>query len=624
MSQRPVIILTFANQMDGYLPNLKKESAGLNAALSPLHDKQLLEVYREESATAATIYDALLRFRDRVAIFHYGGHADGARIYLEDGAGDVVGVSALLGQLPSLQLVFLNGCGTLPQIENLFAQGVAAIIATAVPIDDSRAVLFSQRFYQALAANCNIETAFQSAVAFMQMQYGTDFSPIICKKGEYPKFENTQLMPWGLFYNDNEKGAAALKWNSPFQAAAKVNAPVVDSTYRVNSYLIGIIDSMIDFDKELERQAYDENGEMRDEREVLSLIIENLPWPIGVQVRLLATKDDQLDTPSISRIKQLVSTYVISLQFLYYVLLSQVWESKRKLNKAGVFGRHLQINFLSANDFNFFDYGYYILDAAAELKAAGVPLFLKEMDEFIQHLQEAGNELQLAHQLLHGLRLRINSGDTESLAANIYQTCADAEYSLAVLLDEIAFLVNYDLLTIRDIYVMNYRYTETQYNHYIGKLNAKVTDLTVGRSPKAKAFSEFVNNASVVLTSNIQDLSTYLNLSPFIIDKNAFGVGLTEDKATEQQLFMYAYREQSDYKYFSTQHNIYRAQERLTDQFLTSEGDGTAEDKSKVGNRFSNRFSNRNRRANETEEATPSPYAALKTQFTVFSQDLSS
>lgn len=620
MSQRPLILLTFANQLDGYLPNLKKESAAVNATLSTLHDKQLIEVYREESATAPTIYDALTRFRDRVVIFHYAGHADGQRLYFEDKTGDSAGVSALLGQLPNLKLVFLNGCATLPQVEQLFEQGVAAIIATAVPIDDTRAAQFSERFYQALASNCSIEVAFRSAVAYMQMQFGLAFSATICKRGEYPAFDNAQMMPWGLFVNNGDAAQAVLQWHLPFQSAPKVNAPVVDSSYRVNSYIIGIADTMISYDKELERLVYDENGDMRDEREVLSLIIENLPWPIGVQVRLLATKDDNLDTPSVSRIKQLVSTYVISLQFLYYTLLSQVWDNKRKLRKADIFSRHKQINFLSASDFNFFDYIFYIIDAANGLKEVGVPLFLKEMDVFLAHLQTKGNDLQLAHAHLHALRLSINSGgSTEELERNIYQSCADAEYSLAIFLDEISFLVNYDLLTIRDIYVLNYRYAPTQYNHFIGKLNAKVTDLTVGRSPRPRAFDNFVNNASVVLTANMQDLSTYLNLSPFIIDKNAFGVGLTEDKATEQQLFMYAYREQNDYKYFSTMHNIYRAQERPTDQFLTNEGDPSATDK----NASRSRFINRNRRPSENEEAAPSPYATLRTQFSVFSQDLS-
>lgn len=626
MSQAPVILLNFANQLDAYLPALDKESESINSALRRLHNEKRIELYREAKATTKSVFDDLQTYPNRVALFHYGGHADGERLYFEDQAGNALGVAALLGQQKNLQLVFLNGCATLPQVEELFKQGVPLVIATAVAIDDQRAVQFAEKFYQSLAAGSNIRSAFQSAVAFMQMIFGAEFAATICKRGAYPQFENSQYMPWGLFVNDTPQAETALLWHLPHQVAPTVSRPDDGAIpYRVNSYIVGVIDTMANLDKTIEQAAYDSNGEPKDERELMGLIIENLPWPIGVQVRLLATKDDQLDTPSIERLKQLVSTYVVGQQFLYYTLLSQIWDVKRKQRPAGAFQRHSQINFLSEGDFNFFDYSLFLIDAARELEGLGVPFFLKEMSEFVAELQTLNSELQIASQHLQALRLRLNAADISQLSANIFQACADAEYALAVFLDEIAFLVNYDLITIRDIHVLNFRYTTPQYNHFLARLNAKVTDLTVGRTPRPRAFAELANNASVILTPDINDVSKFLNLSPFIIDKNAFGVGLTEDKATEQQLYMYGYRQQDDYKYFSTQHNIFRAQERTTDQLLTNEGEinANATESSSVRNRFLNRTRRPAAAQAGNEDAPPpSPFATLRQQFTIFAQDL--
>ena len=625
---RPVVLLTFANQLDGYLNNLKKESANLNRIFSNLHDTQRLEVYREESSSAQTLFDALTRFRDKAVIFHYAGHADGQRVYLEDNTGDAAPISSLLASLPNLHLVFLNGCATLPQVELLFSKGVKTIIATAIPIDDEKASVFAEKFYQSLASGCDLRTSFESAVAFLSLRYGGDIQPTICRQGEYPNFSNTSRMPWGLFYNQNYDANALLGWRIPLQAGnTQYNHPNID--YDVNSYLIGVIEPMLVADPELDKMITDQNGELKDDREILSVIIENFPWTIGVQIRLLATKDDNLDTPSTERVKQLVSTYNACMQFVYFVLLSQLWEEKRKRNFP-VLSTHQHLAYLGAAEFNFFDYQTHICDLVETFERENIPFFVKELQAFGTNIRDANSNLYKATQNLSGLRLQIANNNLAGIENDKIKVCADAESALADLLSELAFLTNYDLITIRDIHVMNHRHTPARFNHYIGRLNPKVSDLTVGRAPKPRAFEQFFNNASVVLTSNIQNPETYLNLSPFIVDKNAFKTGLTEDKATEQALFIYAYRDKDEYKYISSVHNIYKVQERIGDQFLTNEGASTTDPNSddpranqlraKLMNRLKRTTPNQN--PNQEEATVESPFAVLKTQFQIFTQDI--
>ena len=115
----------------------------------------------------------------------------------------------------------------------------------------------------------------------------------------------------------------------------------------------------------------------------------------------------------------------------------------------------------------------------------------------------------------------------------------------------------------------------------------------------------------------MQDPKDFLNLSPFIIDKNAFGEGMTEDRATEQQLFTYVYREGEDFRYFSTVYSIYRVHERPKDQLTTA----SEQLRAARGGRDRRRRSSRNRRRNEEEPQ--SPLDVLKELFSLFEEDLS-
>ena len=147
----PLIFFTFANDPDAHLSLLKEESRLVFRALQELDRKEYLKIHREESAQAKDIFDGFTRYKDRVAIFHYGGHANGTHLQLEKGKGDARGLATLMGEQSNLKLVFLNGCSSKGQVKALFEAGVKAVIATSVPIQDRNAVRVAEQFYQALA-----------------------------------------------------------------------------------------------------------------------------------------------------------------------------------------------------------------------------------------------------------------------------------------------------------------------------------------------------------------------------------------------------------------------------------------------------------------------------------------
>lgn len=173
--KKPVIFLAFANDRSGdigYLRNLPEEARQVQAALDPAARAGLCEVIVHQNVTVETVLDVFqdTRYRNRIAVFHYGGHAESYALLLETAEGktataDAGGLAAFLSRQTGLQLVFLNGCSTQPQVQGLLDAGVATVIATAQAIDDAVATDFAERFYKGLAGGGTLGNAFHEAEA---------------------------------------------------------------------------------------------------------------------------------------------------------------------------------------------------------------------------------------------------------------------------------------------------------------------------------------------------------------------------------------------------------------------------------------------------------------------------
>ncbi|MEO0368655.1 MAG: CHAT domain-containing protein, partial [Pseudomonadota bacterium] len=170
----PVVYLAFANALDDHLATLKEESRAIYKILQPMEKAQKLRVHREESSQVDELYEDLLSYDQDIVVFHYGGHADGSMLQLEEGRGSAGGLAKLLGQQKSLKLVFLNGCATKDQVRLLHQAGVPTVIATAVKINDTKATIFSSSFYTALAAGKSIEESFESAQSLIETKFAAE------------------------------------------------------------------------------------------------------------------------------------------------------------------------------------------------------------------------------------------------------------------------------------------------------------------------------------------------------------------------------------------------------------------------------------------------------------------
>ncbi|MBL8889273.1 MAG: CHAT domain-containing protein [Planctomycetaceae bacterium] len=226
-ANKPVIFLAFANDRDDhvdYLRNLPEETRRLRSVLERAEQAGLCEVVVRTNCTADDIFRVFqdAKYRNRIAIFHYGGHANGYQLLLESADGRTATASAgalaaFLGQQQGLQLVFLNGCATQGQTQALLEANVSTVISTSRAIDDLVATDFSNRFYQGLVGGATIRTAFKESEASIQTVKGANTRALYY--GQQRKSTvaiDEDRVPWNLYTREGSEELA--QWNLP-QAA---------------------------------------------------------------------------------------------------------------------------------------------------------------------------------------------------------------------------------------------------------------------------------------------------------------------------------------------------------------------------------------------------------------------
>ncbi|MGB0523527.1 MAG: CHAT domain-containing protein [Flammeovirgaceae bacterium] len=182
-SNKPVVFLAFANDRvedAAYLRNLPKELGGIREALHKAVKAGLCEVVERANATIDQILDVFqdAYYKDRVAVFHYGGHANGFQLLLETMEGAHAsahseGLVSFLVKQQGLKVIFLNGCSSQQQALDLIEAGIPAVIGTSQSINDEVATSLAIRFYSALGNGAKLERAWHEAVDQVKIQKGT-------------------------------------------------------------------------------------------------------------------------------------------------------------------------------------------------------------------------------------------------------------------------------------------------------------------------------------------------------------------------------------------------------------------------------------------------------------------
>lgn len=181
----PVILLVYANDrtQDGrYLRNLPEERRANSATLREAEDANLIELVECTNATLGDVIDACQRNRRRIIAIHLAGHADGDSLVFEHADGSPTAAAAssfaeFLGELPALELVFLNSCATRGQLGALLDHGVPAVIVTSTLVRDEVAQVFAYYFYSEAGRGETIDDAFRHASVDTKFAFSAGRTP---------------------------------------------------------------------------------------------------------------------------------------------------------------------------------------------------------------------------------------------------------------------------------------------------------------------------------------------------------------------------------------------------------------------------------------------------------------
>ncbi len=238
MIQKPVIFLAFANdkvETARYLRNLPKELDGIRRTLQKAVQAGLCDLVERANVTIDDILDIFQDplYHDRIAVFHYGGHADGYQLLLERyqtatlaDLGNPVAISAnqtahgaglvaFLGRQTALKLIFFNGCSTQQQALDLVDAGVPIVVGTSQRINDEVATALAVRFYGGLGSGLGIARAWQEAADGLRIAQG-DAKNMVNIRGMYREDQEeveSDRFPWEM---STRPGSEVIReWNLP-------------------------------------------------------------------------------------------------------------------------------------------------------------------------------------------------------------------------------------------------------------------------------------------------------------------------------------------------------------------------------------------------------------------------
>lgn len=541
----PVIILAFANDQDDYLKNIQRERKGVYEALRPQNDRRSIDVYKEEETSTEDLFKLFTLYGDRIAIFHYGGHASGTGLRLETVSGaaeqaNATGLAQLLGMQKGLKLVFLNGCATGGQVKTLLAHGVKAVIATAVPINDQMATEFAEQFYNALANRSSIDRAFDTARAFISTRYGAG-QKVGTFRGGFDTGEETPEttsagMTWGLYLNDDADDVLA--WALPEPPGSKVvirNAPpVIVEGSELSTALIEATMKAIEPYNPFIAFAL-KKGDRRTWPQLLS---DSYPSPVGEQLRRVFASR----AISITRLRLLVLAYEVIAKLACFTALSQLWNARLARPDLVISDQQrVTLNSfmtLTKDSQPTFDYFKLTITIVEILADNGVEPFMVECQGLGAELTD--EPTTQARQFMDEMRRELHGNRVPD--AELGSFCAQAEKHLTTLLVDFKFIVNYQFTTIKNIDIVKNRNKDPITKMRTVKLDNVSTELP----DEISDITTFIDVNSVVLQKDREDLQNYLNLTPFLIDENAI-IG-----AASSKLFFYDYHDDDDNFHFAS------------------------------------------------------------------------
>jgi hypothetical protein len=272
--------------------------------------------------------------------------------------------------------------------------------------------------------------------------------------------------------------------------------------------------------------ADEEEEEALDPRMQGDIIIKNFPWPIGIELRRLFSasmrQSDRL------RLDQIFKTIERTMQFISFVMICQIWKDKKegKIEISGTLAREFQSRIVMLTLGN---YTWLIRAIGTMLNENNRQWFLPEMGEKFDSKFFAALDFWVPERNEVGhYQINLTQGDIE-------RRCVEYEEKLTFILQRIAFLCKYKLVSVREIKVIHPKNVPAKFDHIVDILNCSDSDF------KAKEMEEerYSESHSILLMKSLKSMDDYLNLSPLIIDTHSEIIDNKEKFDIKKDIFMY-------------------------------------------------------------------------------------
>ena len=270
----------------------------------------------------------------------------------------------------------------------------------------------------------------------------------------------------------------------------------------------------------------DENEDVVDYRVLGDQIIKNFPWPIGVELRrLFSASMRELDR---MRLDQIFKTIERTMQFVSFVMLSQLWQDVMK--KKIIIPQSIAIEFenritvLTMGNFT------WLIRAIGNLyQDNNLEWFMPETKENFDKKFYAALDFWVPE------RNEIGHYQINLTQEDIEKRCVEYEEKLTFILLKIAFLAKYSLVSVREIKVLKPKNRNAKFHHLVDLLNSSDSDFT-GKEIDEEKYSE---SHSILLMRSVKSMEEYLNLSPLIIDTHSEVLDTKEKFGIKKDIFMY-------------------------------------------------------------------------------------
>lgn len=527
-ARSPVALIIFSNDLDNFLSNIETERKLIEEALEHYDDNNRLKVITRSSVSIEELFRLFNRYSGRIVLFHFSGHAGGNglqfnRKVTQTETGKAAGIANLIGREAKAQLkfVFLNGCSTTAQVQQLKAVGVPNIIATHYPISDNQAVGFSRALYRSWAKSDKLTTAFDTpfttlrqafddALAFLKMRYTIHIE----EKTRGFSFDLEEVeddVPWELFTTQPEQ-------TLEFETG--------EESKTFNEFLIRrLIERLVPYSRPAARFLPIANKKVPDwetiqaiSKNAKAIIVYSFVGVLGIQLQKLfaiGTEEGILpETRQRKYIDNCIFTAKRTFKLVNFAFLSKLWDIKSNQQTVNLTEQE------RSTIQHFFEDGFE-MDILAQLqflktlygifKSNNLELPFSGLEHFDKQLTPKSS-LTKACQKLQTINQRFDKSQIQ------LSDCFAAEKQLVTVLETFIFLAAYKMVSIRKI---SYDEMRNQTPRYIHNYTILGIDAKQNVNSERMVTDEVpINTDAILLYKGKGRYQESLNLFPFIIDMN--------------------------------------------------------------------------------------------------------